>query len=255
MKLVRLAVMVGLVSCLAASQVGAQVMQLGKARQQGRVVQASCCDGSGGVAYESGYGMTGIGGGGGCGACGACGTGGFFGRGLAPVAPCACGGSLIADMAMGAKRVVDNTVACVFGHVFGGLQAISCHASGTFAALQCATAMGCCGSCGSTSCDGGCAGGGEIYADGGYSVMDSSPAYAPTATPSIEPSPASTPQPEIEANPFLDDPPAVEPQAGRGTSIRQRTIGVIKPASAARTITNPLGGSRYYSGKSASFRR
>ena len=111
--------------------------------------EPSC--GSTGLGYSGGFGLCGGSG------CDSCGSGGFLGRQLHQVNPCACGGSLIADMARGFLSLVDRTVGAVVGGIFGGLQAVTCHASGTFAALQCA-AQASCDSCGGPGCDGGCAG-------------------------------------------------------------------------------------------------
>ena len=116
----------------------------------GALPEPSC--GSHGLGYSGGFGLCG-------GSCDSCGDGGYLGRNLYKVNPCACGGSLIGDMARGFVSLVDRTVGTLVGTVFGGLQTATCHASGTFAALQSAATVGC-SSCGSMGCDsGGCAGG------------------------------------------------------------------------------------------------
>ena len=127
----------------------------------GGLLGALCRGGGGGCATcpEPACGATGLGYAGGfgsCGSCDTCGVGGYIGRNLHQVNPCACGGSLIADMARGFLGMVDRAVGSVVGGIFGGLQAVSCHASGTFATLQCAAAAGC-DACDGASCDDCCA--------------------------------------------------------------------------------------------------
>lgn len=108
--------------------------------------------GSVGLGYSGGFGLSA----GDCGDCNSCGSGGYLGRNLHQVNPCACGGSLIGDFARGLFQFVDRAVGTLVGGVFGGLQSITCHASGTFAALQCA-AQASCDSCGGLGCADGCA--------------------------------------------------------------------------------------------------
>ena len=110
----------------------------------GSVLEPTC--GSTGLGYAGGFGLCG-------GSCDACGDGGYLGRNLRPVNPCACGGSLVGDMARGLLCLVDRAVGATVATFFGGLQRVTCHASGTFAALQCAAAAAC-NSCGMVDCDG-----------------------------------------------------------------------------------------------------
>ena len=186
----------------------------------GRLLGGASCGlpeprcGSAGLGYAGGFGL--------CGGCDSCGVGGYVGRNIHQVNPCACGGSLIADMARGLFCLVDRTVSSVVGGLFGGLQAVTCHASGTFAALQCA-AQASCYACGSVGCDGGCGMAASDYGmtyDQGY---ESLPAYSSESTRSsanqlpepLEPTPAEegSAQPDpLPSDPFTDDPP---PQALR----------------------------------------
>lgn len=206
--------------------------------------------GSAGLGYSGGFGLCG-------GSCDSCGVGGYFGRNLHQVNPCACGGSLVADLARGVITMVDRAVGKVVGGVFGGLQAVSCHASGTFAALQCAAQAGC-NACGGSGCEGGCAvdpgcgladphcgiatspsysysEGGQVYSydDGGattraYATSPSPatsdllmPPAPPTAPTAIESDPLQPkPVSNQQSDPFLDDP--------------------INPQSKTRSRTSPL---------------
>ncbi len=200
----------------------------------GATIEPHC--GSEGLGYAGGFGLCG-------GSCDSCGQGGYMGRNLQKVTPCACGGSLIGDMARGLIHLVDRAVGATVATFFGGLQKVTCHASGTLAALQCAAAAAC-DSCGAVGCDGYCAGpvcglpdpgcgcdisaacgvpaGGvptELAAPMDYPV--STPSYAapatdggysrpmqPTAAPMMEsvPAPPSVPTPAADGgDPFMDD--------------------------------------------------
>ena len=202
----------------------------------GATIEPSC--GSVGLGYGGGFGMCG-------GSCDTCGDGGYLGRNLRRVSPCACGGSLIGDMARGLILLVDRAVGTTVATLFGGLQRVTCHASGTLAALQCMAASAC-NSCGVVGCDGGPACGmpgpmmgcdatcgvpafeSEIVSP---SYSSSAPGYiapavpanaapledghtlpmAPTPAPIMESAPAPA-QPTPTADPFLDD-TAPTPQA------------------------------------------
>lgn len=189
--------------------------------------QPSC--GSAGLGYAGGFGL--------CGSCdSSCGVGGYIGRNIRQVNPYVCGGSLIADMARGFLCLVDRTVGSVVGGLFGGLQAVTCHASGTLAALQCA-AQASCHACGTVGCDG-C---GMPY-DHGYRDTTS---YAPHSdseylpapmdpTPAAEPMPAQ-PQP-MEADPFTDDPPPEVSRRPRPLSLGNRGLGVRQ-----QQLVRPVG--------------
>lgn len=199
----------------------------------GATIEPSC--GSSGLGYAGGFGLCG-------GSCNNCGDGGYLGRNLQRVSPCACGGSLVGDMARGLLSLVDRAVGATVTTVFGGLQKVTCHASGTFAALECAAAASCtscgmvdcgCGaapSCGIADADCGCAAiatcdgpacgmPATLAAPNTYqaSPMPSYPAptMAPAApmdggfseprvpAPAIQPSP--TPAIPAAGDPFLDD--------------------------------------------------
>jgi hypothetical protein len=130
--------------------------------------------------------------------CADCGIGGYFGRGLVPVDSCTCGGTLVADLAIGIARFVDNSLSCLFGCLFGGLHGLGCHGTGSMAAYDCAAAYGdCCGGCGDYGC-GGCGTEGYIEGEGFTAPMGPGPTRA-------------VPQ---EADPFGDE-PAQAPQARR----------------------------------------
>ena len=110
----------------------------------GAAIEPRC--GSDGLSYAGGFGLCG-------GSCDGCGDGGFMGRNLRKVNPCACGGSLVGDMARGLIDLVDRAIGATVTSFFGGLQKATCHATGTLAALECAATAGC-DSCGMAGCDG-----------------------------------------------------------------------------------------------------
>lgn len=196
----------------------------------GASIEPSC--GSGGLGYGGGFGLCG-------GGCDSCGDGGYLGRNLQRVTPCACGGSLIGDMARGLITLVDRAVGTTVATFFGGLQKMTCHASGTFAALQCA-AVATCSSCGNVGCDGcgagpvcgldstdcgcdisascgapACGVATEFAAPTNYPPAVSAPSYAPSyGEPSYAPavdggySPPVAPAPAIEPLPSTPGEPA-----------------------------------------------
>jgi hypothetical protein len=136
---------------------------------------------------------------------------------VAPFAPCTCGGTLVGDLALGIGCLVHETSAVVLGGVFGGLRAITGHASGSFAKLECAVKTGCCGGygCGMPTCTDCCDTGG--YTTGEY--IDSGASYAPAipmpSSPELAPTPAAEPAAGGEGlDPFVDDPES-QPQARR----------------------------------------
>ena len=187
---------------LTAAVAQAQVTQYGNVPMQGNLASSSCdcggfwhgygpeCGAAAPYAVECG----------GCGASDGCGIGGYIGRNVYPVNPCVCGGSLCLDILQGIKHLLDRTLSCVIGTVFGGLQAVSCHATGSLAALRCAALAGC-QSCGGSYC-GGC-GGGTIIDSGGY--MSGVPTYmTPNGTIPIGPEPIEVPE-DID-DPFTDEP-------------------------------------------------
>jgi len=204
------------------------------------VSEPSC--GPVGLGYGGGFGLCGAG------DCGGCGVGGYLGRNLHPVNPCACGGSLLGDMARGIIMLVDRTVACVVGGVFGGLKTVTCHASGSFAALQCA-AQATCLSCGGGGCD-------RCSIDRGCGIVSNGDRSHELPTfPSEAPAEATPTQQKpkgVAQDPFLDDPPVSTPQARQlrssvqhayypqesriGSSV-QRTVNRVK------TTTLPTAGS------------
>ncbi len=162
---------------------------------------------------------------GGYGACDSCGVGGYFGRNIHPVRPCVCGGPLCRDVMRGIRRLLDTTLSCAIRTVFGGLNAVSCHAEGSLAALNCAATVGFCGrSCRGDDC-GVCGGAGRGTSNYGagrgtstYSCSDlppsvyGTPTYAtPIGTSPIGPEPIAVP--EDIGDPFTDDP--VTPPEGR----------------------------------------
>lgn len=252
MRLRRLVVASLVASGFLASASHAQVLQLGRMAPSSRVTQASCnCSNDGPIVGTSGmageilggyagpdYGTAGLGYAGGfgycgCGDCGACGVGGYFGRNLHQVNPCACGGSLIGDLARGAFCVVDKTVGCVVGTVCGGLRVVTCHASGSLAALESA-ARASCYACHGAGCDV-CCGEGDVEYVGEY--------YAePTLARPIQAAPAS---PQQASDPFLDDPPSPAPQASRARypGVRRANYversGGVRPPVAAQRYLNP----------------
>ena len=192
--------------------------------------EPSC--GSTGLGYSGGFGLCG-------GSCDdGCGRGGYLGRQLHKVNPCACGGSLIADMARGLLLMVDRAVGAVVGGVFGGLQAVSCHASGTFAALECAASAGC-DTCGG-ACDGGCSAAPSCGAPScgvagpvtSYPMIGDiySPAPAQPMQPTLSEPPAPTPVqpiPDKAVDPFIDDPVAPQARLRQPNSVRRTLQGQV----------------------------
>lgn len=182
-----------------------------------------------GLGYSGGFGLSAHT----CDTCNSCGVGGYVGRNIHRVNPCACGGSLIADMARGFFCLVDRAVGTVVGGVFGGLRTVTCHASGTFATLEYAAMAGC-NSCGGHGCSD-CAAGASC----GAPVMEYS--TYPTAVPQMEtivpqPTMQSIPMPRVPteamppappADPFLDDPQPA-PQARNGAGRSNRAVAAVR---------------------------
>ena len=246
--------------------------------------------------YEVGCGMAeptcgsiGLGYAGGFGNCGSCGTGGYMNRNLHQVQPCACGGSPIADFARGVLLMVDKTVSAVLGGIFGGLQTVTCHASGSFAALQCAAmAGGGCSSCGG-ACDGGCDMGpgcgvgmtsGANYATSSAPMVHESYGAAVPGVPQLAPSMPieSVPMQPMDAvptqpapivaptDPFIDDPPTPQANLLRSSGqVRQagylhqqannRIGAAVQRAFRSATQPRSFGRSRYLQGRTPGFRR
>ena len=180
-----------------------------------------------GLGYSGGFGLSAHT----CDTCNSCGVGGYVGRNIHRVNPCACGGSLIADMARGFFRLVDHAVGTVVGGVFGGLRTVTCHASGTFATLECAAMAGC------TSCGGhGCS---DCAADPGCGApmmeYTTYPAGVPMETVVPQPTMETVPMPPVPTDaapaaptdPFLDDPEPA-PQARNGARRSGRTVRVTR---------------------------
>lgn len=114
-----------------------------------------------GLGYSGGFGLCGGCGGGGCDSCG---VGGFFGRNIHRVEPCACGGSIFGDKARNFLSFFDQAVGTLAGSFVGGLRAAGGHARGSLAALHSAKSCGGCADAGCDSCSaptslapGGCA--------------------------------------------------------------------------------------------------
>lgn len=230
--------------------------------------EPSC--GATGLGYSGSFGLCG-------GSCDSCGVGGYIGRNIHKVNPCACGGSLIADMARGFLTMVDRAVGTVVGGVFGGLQTASCHASGTFATLQCAAISGCdsCGGGGCTDCAAaptcgmadptcgvaapgcGCPTCG-VAAPGDYSTTISSPTptYAPAAPTPIETAPMqpmpvesapieTAPIKAAPSDPFLDDPSPLSQRTARprttakGYRVYQNGNSRVAAASYQKQVAKP----------------
>lgn len=179
--------------------------------------------GTGGLGYAGGFGYCGTG------DCGSCGVGGYFGRNLHPVNPCACGGSLLGDLARGAICLVDKTVGCVVGGICGGLRVMTCHASGSLAALECA-AQASCHACDGSGCDS-CCDEGVVYGD---VYGQPTPAEVPMQLTPAEPEAAGS------TDPFMDDPPAPTPQAGRA-----RYPGVQRAAFVQNQSTGSRGATKH----------
>ena len=213
----RLALAGALVCVMLAPSANAQVFSLGKFGGQGHVAQASCqqCD-----TYWSGYDQGCGSCTGGCNSCDDCGVGGYCNRGLMPFTPCTCGGTLVADAAIGMKCFLGRTLSCAAGTVFGGLRAVSCHASNSFAALECAASMGCCNYCGAECAPGdvgGCAdcamGAGSM--DGYLPAETYNESVGPTmALPEEVPAPEGSGIQKQNSDPFADE-PVPAPQARR----------------------------------------
>lgn len=178
-----------------------------------------------GLGYSGGFGLCGGCGGG---SCDSCGVGGYFGRNIHKVDPCACGGSLFGDASRNFLSFFDQAVGTLAGSFVGGLRAAGGHARGSLAAMHSAKkcggcadigcdscsapvglapggcALGVCGDplgCG-TGCDAGCDSGCAAPVAGGYMAapMESAPAasypvesYPATAPVETYSSPAGTP--------------------------------------------------------------
>lgn len=192
----------------------------------GSILGESTCCGHTGLGYGGGFGLCG-------GSCDGCGDAGYLGRNLKRVAPCACGGSLVGDMACGLLGLADRAVGATVTTVFGGLQRVTCHAAGTFAALECAAASAC-NSCGLVGCGGCCSTWGST--DTGCSSCDGgtiSEEYVPSSAPAGNgvPTPA---QPNDAADPFLDDSaPTPEARLPRGYR-NYGTPNLVPPRAAMR---------------------
>ena len=204
--------------------------------------------GSSGLGYAGGFGLCGGAG------CDDCGVGGYFGRNIHPVNPCACGGSIVGEFARDFLQFFDNAVGTLVGGFFGGLRTVTCHASGSLAAIQCAIETNC-AACGAVSCNGGC--GGYVTAPGcgvagpgcGVPISAESAGQPTPAKQSDAFAPPPTrvrSQPAGVSDPFLDDPAEVSRiprhvvprldllQNGRGNTLQRSGVRMASGTSSTR---------------------